>query len=76
MEKKSKSLGINILIGSAIIGSALIWGTVILGCSLKLSGTECYDNISSILGLAASIHLICVWVPLAAYLKKHFKKKD
>ena len=76
MEKKSKSRGINILIGSAILGSSLIWGAVIVGCSLKLSGTECYDNISNILILAASFHLLLVWVPLAATLKKLFKKDE
>jgi len=47
-----KSLGI------LFIGSAIIWACVIIGCSYKLSGTECYDIISSILIVGAIAHLM------------------
>ncbi|MCP4705216.1 MAG: hypothetical protein GY865_11450 [candidate division Zixibacteria bacterium] len=67
---------ISIILGSCILGSAIIWGAVILGCSLKLSGTECYDEISNALIMGASFHLILIWGPLAAYMAKHIKKKD
>jgi len=60
MNKFKKSLGI------FIIGSAIIWGAVLIGCSLKLKGTGCYDQISHILSIGAGIHLILIWGPLAA----------
>lgn len=34
-------------IGYYIIASAIIWGAVIIGCSLKLKGTPCYTNLIS-----------------------------
>jgi len=40
MDKKKQTIGI------FIIASAIIWGAVIIGCSLKLKGTGCYDEIS------------------------------
>ena len=64
MDKKKKSIGFY------IIASAIIWGAVIIGCSLKLKGTECYDEISSILISGASIHLLFIWGPLAVQFKK------
>jgi hypothetical protein len=66
MKKKS--------IGAFIIASAIIWGAVIIGCSLKLKGTECYDEISYILSVGALFHLLFIWGPLAIQLKK--KKKE
>ena len=65
---------ISILIGAGMLGSAVIWGAVIIGCSLKLSGTECYDKISNALIMGASFHLLLIWIPLAAQLKKLYKK--
>jgi hypothetical protein len=62
MEKKKSA------IGYYIIGSAIIWGLTILGCALKLKAA--YNEISLILGGAAGIHLILIWGPLAAQLKK------
>ena len=32
-----------------IIASAIIWAFVIVGCSLKLKGTSCYEEINLIL---------------------------
>jgi len=55
-------------IGYYIIGSAIIWGLTIIGCALKLKAA--YHEISLILGSAAGIHLILIWGPLAAQLKK------
>ncbi len=74
MEKNSKTTGTITLIGSAILGSALIWGAIIIGCSLKLKGTECYDEISNVLIMGASFHLLFIWGPLAAMLTKLSKK--
>jgi len=39
MDKKFKSTG------AFIIASALVWGAVIVGSSMALSGRECYGNI-------------------------------
>ena len=55
-------------IGVYILASALIWGAVMLGCSFKLKGTGCYDEISSLLSGAAGIHLIIIWGPLVSQL--------
>jgi len=56
-------------IGFFIIASAIIWGAVILGCSLKLKGTGSFSEISYILGMGAVFHLLFIWGPLAARLK-------
>ena len=66
MKKKS--------IGVFIVASAIIWGAVIIGCSLKLKGTECYDEISYILSTGALFHLLFIWGPLAIQFRK--KKKE
>ena len=63
MDKKKKNI-----LGYYIIGSAIIWGATILGCSLILK--ETFAQISLILTSAAGIHLILIWGPLAAQLKK------
>ncbi|MCF7921999.1 MAG: hypothetical protein K9M55_04790 [Candidatus Marinimicrobia bacterium] len=59
-----------ISIGAFIIGSALIWGAVILGCSYALKGTECYDQIQNILAVGATTHLILIWGPLSMLFVK------
>lgn len=64
MEKKK------VFIAYYIIGSAIIWGFTILGCAWKLKGTDCYDQIQTIIGLAAGIHLILIWGPLSFQLLK------
>lgn len=69
MDKIKKSIGI------FIIASAIIWGAVIIGCSLKLKGTGCYDEISYILSAGAGFHLLFIWGPLTIQLKK-IKKEE
>lgn len=69
MDKKKKSIGI------FIIASAIIWGAVMIGCSLKLKGTGCYDQISYILSAGAGIHLLFIWGPLAILFKKTKKEE-
>jgi len=66
MKKETKT------IGAYIIGSAIIWGATIILCSLKLKGTDCFSEIT---GGGAGIHLILIWGPLAAQLKK-MKKEE
>ena len=61
--KKSK-------IGYYIIGSAIIWAAVIIGCSLALKGTDCYDSIQNILVAGVLGHILFIWGPLASMLKK------
>lgn len=62
MKKKS--------IGFYIIASAVIWGAVIIGCSLKLKGTGCYNEISLILLAGAVCHFLFVWAPVGVQFRK------
>ncbi len=59
-------------IGFFIILSAIVWGAVLIGCSYKLKGTGCYNEISQILYAGTAIHLVLIWGPIAAI----FRKKD
>lgn len=70
MEKKPFS------IGWYIIGSAVIWGLVILACAIGLRGTDGYMKIQLFLGLGSVLHLILIWVPLAARIGKDRKDKN
>ena len=74
MDKKK-----TISIGGLILLSAIIWGAVILGCSWKLKGTECYDQIQNILSAGAGIHLIFILGPIGALfatMKKQREEED
>lgn len=62
-------------IGFFIIGSAIIFGAIILGCSTALSGTECYDKIQNYLVIGFIAHLLFIWGPLAAAAKKEKNTK-
>lgn len=62
MKKKNK-------LAFYIIGSALIWGATIIGCSYKLKGTECFNEITLILSAAAGIHLILIWGSMVTQFK-------
>lgn len=64
---KKKSIGIY------IIASAIIWGAVIIGCSLKLKGTGCYDDISLTLFAGFVFHLLFVWAPLGVLFREKGK---
>lgn len=59
--------------GILIIGSALIWGAVIVGCSLALKGTGCYDKIQNILAAGVITHIILIWGPFIAIMNKRKK---
>ena len=63
------------LIGFYTIASAIIWGAVIIGCSLILKGTECYDEIFYILVGGAGFHFVLLSVPLAIQFRK-IKKEE
>ena len=69
MDKKKKSIGL------FIIASAIIWGAVIIACSLKLKGTGCFDEISYILSAGAAFHLLFIWGPLAIQFIKTKKEE-
>ena len=57
-------------IGYFIIVSAIIWGAVIIGCSMALKGTECYSEIQNILVAGAGIHIVLIWGPLVSQFRK------
>jgi len=67
MDKNKKNA---LSIGGLIIGSAIIWGAVILGCSFALKGTECYSEIQNILAGGTTAHLILIWGPMAILFNK------
>jgi hypothetical protein len=69
MNTKKKSIGLY------VIASAIIWGAVIMGCSLKLKGTECYNEITYILASGAIFHLLFLWGPLAIQFRKAKKEE-
>ncbi len=62
--------------GTLIIVSAIIWGAVIIGCSLKLKGTGYYDDISNILYAGVITHLLLVWLIGGAVFRKSNKLKE
>jgi len=57
-------------VGYFIIASAVTWGAVMIGCALKLKGTPYYDAISPMLIGGSVIHLLFIWGPLAAHIRK------
>ena len=62
--------------GAFIIASAIVWGAVILGSSLALKGTECYDHIQNILVGGFLVHLILIWGPMSIIIRKTGSKAD
>ena len=64
----------NKTLGYYIIASAIIWGAIIIGCSVKLKGTECYQSISKLMYLGASAHLLFIWGPMGSQIKKNNQK--
>ena len=63
-------------IGYFIVGSAIIWGAIILGVSVALSGTSCYEKIQNYLVLGFIVHLLFIWAPLAAVARKEKNIKN
>lgn len=70
MEKKKV-----LSIGAFIIGSAIIWGAVILGSAYALKGTEAFKEIQHILNIGAAAHLILIMAPIGAMFAKIKKEK-
>lgn len=68
MDSKKKSGSMKS--GALIIASAIIWGVVILACSSKLQGTECYAEISNILFGGVITHFFLIWIPMGLFFKK------
>ena len=58
------------MLGPFIIGSALIWGLTIVGASLVLGDVESKTQALRLLSAGAGLHLILIWGPLAAVMKK------
>ena len=63
-------------IGYFIIASAIVWGAVIIGCSLKLQGTPCYDEINLILSGGVVFHLLFIWGPLGIQFRNNKEEKS
>lgn len=58
-------------VGIYIIASAIIWGAAIIACAVVLKGTPYKDDVSYILTGGTFFHLLFIWGPLAAGLKKN-----
>jgi hypothetical protein len=58
------------ILGPYILGSAAIWGVTLIGASIMMRGAEENVQVLSLLGSAAGAHLILIWGPLAAAMKK------
>ncbi len=69
--KKNKALSY----GAFIIGSAIIWGAVIIGAALILKGTPYKDSITKLLFGGVILHLILIWGPLGALVRKTKKEE-
>ena len=61
-------------LGWYIIGSAIIWGLVMLTSAIALKGTDGYMKIQLILGGGAVFHLLFIWAPIAAMIGKKNKE--
>ena len=72
MDKKKKSIGMTVAM--LPIASAIIWGAVIIGCSLKLKGTGGYEEIQNILFGGVATHIILIGGTIAGIVRK--KKKE
>ena len=58
----------------SILTSAIVWGLVIVGCSVSLKETDCYERISALLFGGAASHLIVVYPLLINRLRRYEKK--
>ena len=61
--------------GAFIIGSAIIWGAVIIGAALVLKGTPYKESITKLLFGGVILHLILIWGPMGAMIKKLIKQQ-
>ncbi len=60
-------------LGYFIIGSALIWGAVIIACAFALRGMAEKDIVIKILSGGTFFHLLFIWGSMAGILKKDKK---
>ena len=68
MEIKKKSIQRYMLI------SEILWGLVIVGCAIGLSGTDGYLKIQLILVGGLLMHNAIIWVPMLSLFKKNKNK--
>ncbi|MDP8208078.1 MAG: hypothetical protein P9L92_15545 [Candidatus Electryonea clarkiae] len=57
--------------GWIIIANAIIWGFVMIACSLALKGTEAFKEIQFILSGGATMSLIIVGLGIIPFKKKN-----
>jgi hypothetical protein len=63
-------------VGYVLILSAIIWGAVIVGCSLKLRGTNCYEEISNILIGGTLTHIVLIMSSMGMLAGNKKKEKQ
>lgn len=59
------------VLGFFIIGSAVVWGGVLIGCAIVLKGTPYKEAISNIVAGGAIFHLLFIWGPIGFKIKKN-----
>ena len=67
--KKSK-------IGYLIIGSAIIWGAVIIGSAVILKGTPYKEQMIRLIWGGTMFHFLFIWAPLGTLFKSDKAKRD
>jgi len=60
--------------GLIIILSAVIWGSLMIGASIVLKGTEFKEDVTRIVQSGAAAHLLFIWAPLGIIHSKERKK--
>lgn len=66
--KKNKS-------GTRMITSAVIWGAVLIACTMVLKGTPYKEKINYILTVGILFHLIFIWAPIGKDLRARNKTR-
>jgi hypothetical protein len=62
--KKNKS-------GIRMIISAVIWGTVLIACTMVLKGTPYKEKINYIITMGILFHLMFIWAPIGKEIRKN-----
>ena len=60
--------------GYLILASAIVWGAVLIGCSIVLKGTPYKEKINLLLIGGLLFHLFIIWVPLGNQSRKNNKE--
>ena len=60
--------------GFLIIASAIVWGAVLVSCSMVLKGTPFKEKINLIILGGTLFHMFVIWLPLGRKARENKKK--